>query len=421
MRALLGRLAGFGGLPLISLITPLLVLPVIGRVAGVAGWASLAAGESIGTLGGIVIGYGWNVSGPPRVAAEPDAHERYVLYRQSLLVRLSVAAAVIPVVLALCVAAARGGYELPTALMGVSAAVTGLSFAWFCVGAGDPRSIAVFEAVPRVVAAAVSAGLILLTRQLVVYPALAVAVSLGGIVLFSRRVPGRAPLPPLDRRQLWRLLVRDRGLAAVDIAGSAYGSVPVPVVSAIASPSLAGSYASADKLYRFGQFIPITLGNAFQSWTVEAGRAARGRRLRFALLAHLALGVVGWIVFALGGPWVSALLFGAHVAATRAVCFWLGAAFALLSVRTAVVRLVLVPEGKVRIVFGATVAGTFVGVPAMIALTLLVGPVGAAWAVVLSEVISAAVLASAAVHEMRLAAHSGIGGHPLPAVDRPLG
>lgn len=413
MRALLGRLAGFGGLPLISLITPLLVLPVIGRVAGVAGWASLAAGESIGTLGGIVIGYGWNVSGPPRIAGRPDPHERYVLYRQSLVVRLSVAAAVLPVVLLLCVVMARTGYRLPTALMGVSAAVTGLSFAWFCVGAGDPRSIAVFEAIPRVVAAAVSAGLILLTRQLVVYPALAVTVSLVGIVLFSSRVPGRSPLPPVDRHDLWRLLVRDRGLAAVDIAGSAYGSVPVPVVSAIASPSLAGSYASADKLYRFGQFIPITLGNAFQSWTVEAGRVARGRRLRFALLAHLGLGLLGWAVFAVAGPSVSALMFGADVGATRAVCFWLGAAFALLSVRTAAVRLVLVPEGKVRIVFGATVAGTFVGVPAMVAFTLLVGPVGAAWAVLLSEVVSAAVLASATTHELRLAARQGVGGLPL--------
>ncbi len=409
MRALLGRLAGFGGLPLISLITPLLVLPVIGRVAGVGGWASLAAGESIGTLGGIVIGYGWNVSGPPRIAARADPHERYAFYRQSLVVRGAVAVVVLPVVLLLCILAARRGYELPTALMGVSSSVTGLSFAWFCVGAGDPRSIAVFEAVPRVVAAAASAGLILVTRQLVIYPALAVTVSLAGIVLFSRRVPGRSQAPSAGARGLWALLVRDRGLAAIDIAGSAYGSVPVPVVSAIAAPSLASSYASADKLYRFGQFIPITLGNAFQSWTVEAGRGGRSRRLRFALLAHLVLGVVGWALFAVAGPWVSALMFGPQVRAAGAVCFWLGAAFALLSVRTAAVRLVLVPEGKVRIVFVATVAATLVGVPSMVALTLLVGPLGAAWAVLLSEVVSATVLASATLHELRVAAEASAG------------
>ncbi|CAL8972154.1 hypothetical protein CELL_01218 [Cellulomonas sp. T2.31MG-18] len=413
MRALLGRLAGFGGLPLISLITPLLVLPVIGRVAGSGGWASLAAGESIGTLGGIVIGYGWNVSGPPRIAAEQEAGQRYALYRQSLVVRGTVACLVLPVVVLLSVVAARAGYELPTALMGVSASVTGLSFAWFCVGAGDPRSIALFEAVPRVAAAAASAALILLTRQLVIYPALAVSVSLVGIVLFSRRVPGRRPLPRTRLPELWRLVVRDRGLAAIDIAGSAYGSVPVPVVNAVAAPVLASSYASGDKLYRFGQFVPITLANAFQSWTVEAGRAGRGRRLRFAVLAHGLLGVTGWLVFAVAGPWVSGLLFGPQVRATQAVCFWLGAAFVLLSLRTAVVRLVLVPEGKVRIVFAATMAGTLVGIPAIVGLTSLVGPVGAAWALVLSEVVSAAVLASPTVREMRLAAQMSGSGQSL--------
>jgi len=313
----------------------------------------------------------------------------------------------------LSVVAARAGYELPTALMGVSASVTGLSFAWFCVGAGDPRSIALFEAVPRVAAAAASAGLILLTRQLVIYPALAVSVSLVGIVLFSRRVPGRRPLPRTRLPELWRLVVRDRGLAAIDIAGSAYGSVPVPVVNAVAAPVLASSYASGDKLYRFGQFVPITLANAFQSWTVEAGRAGRGRRLRFAVLAHGLLGVTGWLVFAVAGPWVSGLLFGPQVRATQAVCFWLGAAFVLLSLRTAVVRLVLVPEGKVRIVFAATMAGTLVGIPAIVGLTSLVGPVGAAWALVLSEVVSAAVLASPTVREMRLAAQVSGSGQSL--------
>ncbi|WP_448629936.1 hypothetical protein [Cellulomonas soli] len=40
-----GRLAGFAGLPAISLITPLLVLPVLGRAAGAHGWASLLVGS----------------------------------------------------------------------------------------------------------------------------------------------------------------------------------------------------------------------------------------------------------------------------------------------------------------------------------------------------------------------------------------
>ena len=187
MRSLWGRLAGFAGLPMISMITPLLVLPVLGRAAGQEGWASVAAGESIGTFAAIVIAYGWNTAGPPRVALEPDPVARARFYRESLLVRGALALLAVPVIAVLCALLAADGYVLPTVLMGLSGAVTGLSFAWYAVGAGDPRSIAVYEAVPRVLAAALSAGVILATGQLAFYPLLALTVSLAGVVLFSRR------------------------------------------------------------------------------------------------------------------------------------------------------------------------------------------------------------------------------------------
>lgn len=393
MRSLWGRLAGFAGLPMISMITPLMVLPVVGRAAGQHGWASIATGESVGTLAGIVIAYGWNTAGPPRIALNQDRVARATLYRESLVVRAVLLLVAIPVIVALCVLLAADGYRLPAVFMGVSSAVTGLSFAWYSVGAGDPRSIAVYEAVPRVLAAALSAVIILVSKQLVVYPLLAVGVSVGGIVLFSRTVLREVPTPTVGLRDVGRLLVRDRAVAAIEIAGGAYASVPVPVVSALSTAPVASGYASADKLYKFGQYIPITLGNAFQSWTVEGHVSERGRRLRTALAAHVLLGLVGWAVFTALGPVVSRVMFGADVGATRPVCFWLGAAFLLVSTRISLMRHVLIPAGSVRVVFVATVAGAVVGLPLMAGLCWLLGPAGAAIGLLLSEVVATGTMA----------------------------
>ncbi|WP_156043824.1 lipopolysaccharide biosynthesis protein [Cellulomonas sp. URHE0023] len=378
---------------MISLITPLLVLPVLGRVAGEGGWASLAAGEAIGTLAAIVVAYGWNTAGPPRIALAHEPAARAEFYRESLVVRGVLMAVAVPVVLVLCLLVAAPGYGAPTVLMGMSGSVVGLSFAWYAIGSADPRSIALYEAVPRVAAAAVSAALVVVTHELAIYPALAIAVSVGGVILFSRRVLSDAPQRAWTARTVWALLVRDRAVAFNDIAGGAYMSVPVPVVSATAPAATASSYASADKLYKFGLYVPITLANAFQSWTVEGHVSERRHRLRVALGAHAGVGLFGWLVLTALGPFASGLLFGAEIAATRPACFFLGLAFFLASTRISMTRHILVPAGRIRIVVVSTVCAAAVGVPLIIWLAVAIGPVGAAVALAASEVIANVVLA----------------------------
>ena len=420
MTSLWGRLAGFAGLPMISMITPLLVLPVFSRLAGPQGWASVAAGEAVGTLAAIAISYGWNVAGPPRIAATDDPVARATLYRESLLVRGALFAAALPVIGGVCLAIAADGFLGPTLLMGVSGAVTGLSFAWFAVGAGDPRSIAVYEAVPRVLAAGVATAVILLTHRLEVYPVLAVTVSLLGVVLFSRRLLAGLDLGPIDVRSLPRLLRRDRGVAAIDVAGGAYASVPLPVVSVLSPPAPASAFASGDKLYKFGLYLPITLGNAFQSWTVEGERSGRARRLRVALGSHVLLGAFGGLGLAVLGPFATRLLFGADVEVGHDVATWLGVTFLLVSTRISLTRHFLIPAGQVRVVFVSTMAGAALGLPLVVLGTWAVGPVGAAAAVALSEVLATGLLVAPAwrQHDVVVAAGLRTGADPHGPVER---
>lgn len=384
------RLVGFSLIPALAAISPLVVLPVVARAAGASGWASALAGESIGTLAAIVLSYGWTTVGPAHVAhARPQ--DRAQIYRESLVVRGLTALAVLPVLVVLCIVFATPGYEGLTVLMGVQGALISLSFTWYAVGVADPGAIARLDAIPRVVAAAGAAVLIGATGVLVVYPLAGILVTIVGTSVYSARVlrasPGRWPrvaeIPSLFRSGL--------AVASNDAALGAYSSLPTPLVNVSAPTADASAFASADKMTKLGQFIPITLGNAFQSWTAEAHGHARAQRIRLALGAHAALGLVGWIALAALGPWASEILFGSEAVAHRTVLAVLGLAFAAYSVRTSLTRHLLFPCGHMKIVVVATLVGSTIGIPLMLVLTPMIGPIGAAFGYAVTEVVSTVV------------------------------
>jgi len=86
-RSVLRRLTGFTVLPLLSLVTPFLLLPVVARVAGPSGWSSFVAGQAVGMVGATVVFWGWNVGGPVLVAQASSAVERAEVYAASLRTR----------------------------------------------------------------------------------------------------------------------------------------------------------------------------------------------------------------------------------------------------------------------------------------------------------------------------------------------
>ena len=189
------RLVGFMLLPAIAAVSPLIVLPLISREAGPGGWASAIAGESIGTFAAIVIGYGWPAIGPALISIASGIDERARLYRESLVVRLLLAAVSIPVLGVVCWLVASPGAEWLTVLMGVQGALIALSFTWYCAGVGQPRTIIFYDAVPRVVATAASAAAIAATGIVELYPLAGIAVTLVGTGLFTARLLRRHPGP----------------------------------------------------------------------------------------------------------------------------------------------------------------------------------------------------------------------------------
>lgn len=372
------RMGLFFLVPAIAAISPLLVLPIVARSAGQAGWASAIAGESVGTVAAILIGYGWAAIGPALVSIARDDRERGTLYRESLVIRLLIAVVALPPMGAVCWLVAAPGTEWLSVLMGLQGALIALSFTWFSAGVGEPRSIVLYDSVPRLSLAAISAVVIAYGAPVEVYPLAGVLVTLLGTGAFTlralRRYEGAWPV----RGDLRRLLRSGAPVALNDVALGAYSNVPTPLVAVTAAPAEAAGFASADKMLKLGQFIPVTLANALQAWIAEAHGRARSRRMRLSLGAHAAIGVIGWLGLSVAGAWVSTVLFGADASATTAILVAMGLTFAFFSVRTSMTRHILFPAGEAGSVVRATLIGTAVGVPAMVILTLPWGPLGAA-------------------------------------------
>ena len=371
------RLLLFFLVPAIAAISPLLVLPVIARTAGQAGWASAIAGESIGTVASIAIGFGWLSIGPALVSLA-GVERRGELYRASLVVRLLVALIALPVMCVICWIVASPGSELLASLMGLQGALIALSFTWFSAGIGKPSSIVFYDSIPRLVLAAACAFAIAHGAPVELYPLAGISVTLVGTALFTRSVLRHFPSPWPRWPELPGLFRSSAPVALNDVGLSVYSSVPTPLVTVTAPPAEAAGFASADKMLKLGQFIPLTLANALQAWIVEAHGPSRSRRMRAAMLTHGGIGIVGGACLAILGAWASTVLFGEEASSTTPVLAALGLTFAFFSVRTSMTRHVLYPAGQAAAVVRATLIATAVGVPSMIALALWIGPTGAA-------------------------------------------
>jgi len=371
------RLLGFLLIPAIAALSPLIALPAVTAIAGPSGWASAIAGESIGTFAAIAIGWGWATVGPALISIAGDDDERARLYRESIAVRLSISVIALPALAVICWFVASPGSEWLTILMGMQGALIALSFTWFCAGVGDPRTIVIFDAAPRLLANLAAAGLVLTTGVVVLYPLAGIVVTLVGTSIFTVRLLRRHPGSWPRVRDLPRLLRANLAVALNDAGLSGYSSVPAPVVNVTAIPSAAAGYATADKMLKLGQFIPMTLANALQAWVGEAHGHHRGRRMSMSIGLAAVAGLLGWAGLALIGPWLTQTFLPAAPAPFD-ILFVMGLVFFFFSVRTAVARLVLFPAGQASAVMRATLLATAAGIPLMIGLGIAWGPIGAA-------------------------------------------
>ncbi|MGJ8722327.1 MAG: polysaccharide biosynthesis protein [Salinibacterium amurskyense] len=397
------RILGFAGLPFLSLITPFLFLPILARVAGADAWLAIAVGQSSGGFFALIVALGFNTVGPPLIAlAQPSIrprllvtslHARLLVWLPSALLAAVIAALVSP-----------SDYRVDAAVMAIAMTLTGLSSAWFMIGLGRASLIAIYEISPRIVATVIAAVVVLNAGNVLWYPVLLVLASLVSVGLFAVRTAGVAELTRRDARAVREVFRSNRSAVTTEVAGGAYNSLAVTFVGATAASAQAAAYVSGDKLYRIGQYSVSALGNALQGWVVEAGDAEFGARIRKSLLVHASLGLMGLAAFALLGPWLSEVLFGAEVAINEATALGLGVATLGIALGTSLGRITLVGMGARRQFMLSVLLAAAVGVPAILLLSSTFGAAGGAWGLAIGETVS---VCTQALFVWRLRARAG--------------
>ncbi|WP_210480599.1 lipopolysaccharide biosynthesis protein [Naasia sp. SYSU D00948] len=417
MRRVLRRLAGFAGLPLLSALAPFVLLPLVARTGGVDGWTAVSIGQSVGMTAGVVVSYGWTLSGPSRLA-RAAFEDRPALYADSVLSRLLLLIVVSPI--AAWVSGALTAREDGLA-MAVAVAFTlgGLSPAWYSIGLGRPSYIARYEVLPRTIAVAALLVLIPLTGELLLYPLLLALATVGGVIAYSHRI-GRLSRRLL-RRNAFAALRSDWVSASTVVAASAYSSTSVALLGVTSPASAVAGYSSGEKIYRLGLLAVQALSNSLQAWVAEQRPQGLTRRMLYALAAHVALGASGLAGLALVGPPVAALLFGPDLAPEPATMVYLGLAYLAVAANTATGRLILVPLGLTRHVLLSTLAGAATGVVAILSLSAMFGESGAAAGLAVGEAAVVLVQAGAILLRVRTrrtgeqeeeASREAAAGHP---------
>jgi len=372
-----GRLLGFSLVPLLGSLAPLLILPLVARVASVEQWTAVGSGQALGAMLAVCVGLGWTLVGPARLARTSRAG-RNELWWDSIFTRGFVLIGCVPAA-AVCALFLAPFDSWPLAsLATLSVAVTGLSCAWHAVGVGAPRYLVYFDALPKVVALAVSAGALALTSNLYVYLILMMVAALISPIGYSWLAEPRSTRRHPRLRRVWRLVKAQGQALGANVLTSVQSTAPVLVAATLAPPVGVASLVSGDKIYRAGLIATQTLTNAGQSWVLEGRPLRPTRRILIFIGMQGALGVIGLLGLILMGPWVTSVAFGPKLAATPQACAAYGVAYLLLCVNSSFRVSLIVPWLGARAALLCSVAAVTIGIPVMAALCLTVGAAGAA-------------------------------------------
>ncbi|MDQ0768572.1 O-antigen/teichoic acid export membrane protein [Pseudarthrobacter defluvii] len=371
-------------------VVGLLAIPVTTRVVGADAWAVQVLVQTLATLFGVIVAFGWGTIGPGLVASL-GRKDRPQLFLDSLITRaylfLLTAPAMMIVlavlrpreVLFVCVASAA--YLMP--FVGAS---------WYFVGEGRPMRLFLFDALPQLLGTVLGVGILVMTHDLTSLVATQLVFNLCAVVISAMVIfrGGAGHLVAIfSLRNSVRQLAQQRHGVITAATGSFYVNLPMLVVNMLIPAQLA-SYAITDRLFRFAvtAFSPVL--QFVQGWIPDGGPEAVGHRIRRASQLAPMMGLLGGALLAAAGPWAAQLLvpgqnnFGFNLSTP------VGVSFAAVAVSQVIGLACLVPIGKARELASSTIVGALFGVPLILLGAVNFGVTGVVWGMALSEVAVAA-------------------------------
>lgn len=383
---MLGRLATFGLTIGLSSVIGLISIPLLIRVLGAQAWAMLALTQAVALFFGILVAFGWGVTGPALIA-RAAVTERPRLFAESLSVRclLFLLAVVFMSVVLFFVGEPRADWVI---LGSVTYLLPFLGASWFFVGEAKPWRLFFVDALPQLSGTVAGLAAVQIFQNLTVfliYQAIgsAIAVVLGcRVVLRGSGMRVQWPSAMLFRRSL-----RSQTHGVLTAAtGSLYVSLPLMAVS-LFLPALRSNYALADKFFKFGTLAFGPVLQVIQGWIPEAGPEKTRYRMIRSVQGAVFIGAAGGVIFAFLVPIVSPLLSAGQIALDFSLTVPIGISFFAVAVSQVVGLACLMFLGESKAVAISTVLGAVAGAPLVIASAIFAGLPQIAWSVAISELI----------------------------------
>lgn len=371
-------------------VVGLLAIPIITRVVGADAWAVQVLVQTLATLFGVVVAFGWGTIGPGLVASLGNT-DRPQLFLDSLITRTYLLFVTAPVMM-IVLAALRPREAVFVAIASVAYLMPFVGASWYFVGEGRPMRLFLFDALPQLLGTVAGVGVLVVTRDFTLLVITQLVFNLSAVVISSivilRDGAGRLAANFSPRNSLRQMAQQRHGVITA-ATGSFYVNLPMLVVNTIIPAQLA-SYAIADRLFRFAvtAFSPVL--QFVQGWIPEGGAASMHHRIRRASQLAPLLGLLGGSVLAVAGPWAAQLLvpgqnnFGFNLSVP------IGVSFTAVAVSQVIGLACLVPIGKSRELASSTLVGAVLGAPLILLGAANLGVAGVVWGMALSEVAVAA-------------------------------
>ncbi len=405
-------LSGFAVSTLLLGIVSLAAISTMVGVAGPVAWGSIALGQAVGLVGSVVVGYGWNRSGPAKVA-RAGASVRRQEYVDSVRVKFALLGPTAMVAALIASALMVEGRQY-AAVGAAVATLSGLSGIWYFVGLARSYEYVFLEAIPRALGTVI--GIVLMQSGLSVYVGLASigAGTLVGLTIVSIWVywsTARAGAKPLPRRKLTELLALERAGVLSSVGAAVYVAVPIGIVSVVA-PAAQPTFALADRLFR--QFLAAIrpFVSVIQGWIPRApDERARITRARAAIAVTCAFAAVLGLGNAVFAAELLHWLGDGQITMTYITVLLTAVLIALNTLDGVLGNAVLPALGKLGLAVRATTISAVVGLPLVALGAIHFGAPGALGGMVTGLVVRIVIeLVGYMLHERKFKAH-GVSAH----------
>lgn len=385
------NVASLYGVQVANYLLPLVTIPYLTRVLGVATWGLVAFAQAFGAYAGIGIEYGFHLSATRAVARSRDSQSELANLVAGVMgakVMLAAGVVILAVFLESWIPLFRAH---PVFLWAAVFWAVGQSFSmlWYYQGFERMRLVAVLDVVGK---AAATAGIFIFIHHpadgwkvLVLQGSGSLLSVVVATALVYRDIPFRLPgwrLVSNTLRMGWSMFLFQGSM-------SLYGAGNAFILGLFASPAAVGFYAGAEKLARalMGLLVPIhqslypRLSNL-----VQHNRRAANRLARSSMFVMSSAGAVLSLAAFLAAPWAVPLILGRSFAASVPVLEIMAVLPLLDALGTMFGVLWMVPLGMDRQFNRVIVAGGVLNLVLAVFLAPQFAQIGMAAALVATEV-----------------------------------